>query len=149
MRILTTIPNAILSEPREVAAACRRLLFQTVETNVEILRRAALAGHPIPEIYDSGVWFCREPWAGRVEEFGNILDVLERGWADCDDACGWVCAQRRFNAERGAGDPRDREAGIKIYWRLPTADRDMTIHHAQVRLGSGKIEDPSRRLPGG
>lgn len=147
MRILTSIPNAILSEPKDVAAACRRLLFQTVETNEEIIRRAALAGHPIPQIYDCGVWFCREPWAGRVEEFANILEVIERGWCDCDDACAWVCAQRRME-QRARRGPWER-VGIKIYWRLPTEGRDMTIHHAQVRLHDGKIEDPSRKLPGG
>lgn len=156
MRFLQDIPNEILSDPHEVAAACRRILFQTVETNEQIYRLFARQGRPIPNLYDPKlrIWFCREPWAGKLEEFANVLTIIERGWTDCDDACAAVCARYRAGfggvVPASAFSPAEwRKTGIKIYWRPPTEERAMTIHHAQVRLPNGKIEDPSRRLPGG
>lgn len=155
MIIIKQIPRLLMRDPTDVARACRAELFATVQTNVEIIRKSAALGRPIPSIYDAGVFFCREPWAGKFEEFANICQIIERGWADCDDACGWVCASYWAQGSNGlAGarvwpEPERLKAGIKIYWRPKTEDQPMTIYHAQVRLPDGTIEDPSRRLPGG
>lgn len=143
MIIVKQIPPLLMRDPMDVARACRAELFATVQTNVEIIRKCAQLGRPIPSIYDAGIFFCREPWAGKFEEFANILQVIERGWTDCDDACAWVCAA--YWARGGEW----LKTGIKIYWRPKTKGQAMTIYHAQVRLPDGKIEDPSRRLPGG
>lgn len=143
MIIVKNIPKILTRSPRDVARACRVELFATVQNNVEIIRKRAALGNPVPSIYDAGIFFCREPWAGKFEEFANISDIEARGWADCDDACGWVCGQ--YWARGG----KWLRTGIKIYWRLPKDEQPMTIYHAQVRLPDGTIEDPSRRLPGG
>lgn len=155
MIILKQIPKLLMGTPQDVARACRAELFATVETNVEIIRKSAAQGRPIPSIYDAGVFFCREPWAGKFEEFANIATVIERGWCDCDDACAYVCAcywawgTSGIPGSRIWPESERRKTGIKIYWRPKTKDQPMTIYHAQVRLPDRAIEDPSRRLPGG
>jgi hypothetical protein len=143
VRIVKNLPPRWFATPEQLASACRRELFATVDLNQQIIRRARAQGTPIPDLYDSGVCFTREPWAGKFEEFADIWTVLRRGWADCDDLCAYRCAQYR---DRGG---RWKQTGIKIYWRLPKRGQPMTIYHAQVRLPNGDIEDPSRQLPGG
>lgn len=143
MRILSYIPDRLAQDPKSIARECRRKLFEVVDTNVQLMKMAAAAGEPLPDLYESGIWFLREPWAGKFEEFADAETVLERGWCDCDDAAAYRCAQYRLR-----GGPWLR-TGIKIYWRLPKPGQRMTIYHAQVRLPDGSIEDPSRLLPGG
>lgn len=143
MRILTSIPPRFQRNPREVAAHCRASLFSVVESNVKAIHDAKRKGRPIPDLYESGIVFLREPWAGQFEEFAPIDVMLARGWGDCDDCAAYRCAE--YWARGGPW----LKTGIKIYWRLPKPGVRMTIFHAQVRLPNGKIEDPSRRLPGG
>ncbi len=140
MRVLTYIDPSIASTPIELAAQCRAKLFDVVRSNVDLIRAQRRKGRPLPSIYESGVWFTREPWCGLFEEFADIATCIRRGWLDCDDACAWRCAEE--------WDRGNTDAGIKIYWR-PRTDGGLRIFHAQVRLGPGRIEDPSRRLPGG
>lgn len=143
MRVLTYIDRSIAQTPIELAAQCRSKLFDVVRSNVDLIKARQRMGRPLPSIYESGVWFTREPWTGLFEEFADITTCLERGWLDCDDACAWRCAE--LWAQGGAG----RKAGIKIYWRKSLDGDGIRIFHAQVRLPDGRIEDPSRRLPGG
>lgn len=145
MRILTYIPEELSLTPEQVASECRRKLFDVVGTNVRLMKAAAAAGRPYPDLYESGIWFIREPWAGRFEEFATADRMIERGWADCDDCVAYRCAQ--YQCRGGSW----LKTGIKIYWRFlrDGKGRRLTMHHAQVRLPDGTIEDPSRRLPGG
>lgn len=119
--------------------------MDVVDTNVRLFKACEAAGAPLPDLYESGVFFIKEPWAGLFEEFADAETVIERGWADCDDLCAYRCGQ--YRARGGIW----LQTGIKIYWRFlrRPGGRQLTMHHAQVRLPNGKIEDPSRRLPGG
>lgn len=109
-----------------------------------LIRAAKRRGDPYPDLYESGVKFRAEPWAGELEEFATIEDVYRRGWGDCDDLVGIRCAQ--LQEQGGAW----RKTGIKVYWRpkIKVGARTQNIYHAQVRLPNRDIDDPSRRLGG-
>jgi hypothetical protein len=142
MRVLSYIDPSIARTPRQLAAQCRAKLFDVVRSNVDLIQARRRMGRPLPSIYQSGVWFTREPWCGLFEEFADITTCLRRGWLDCDDACAWRLAEYWDAARREVG-------GIKIYWRPEPNGEGIRIFHAQVRKPDGGIEDPSRRLPGG
>lgn len=91
--------------------------------------------YDIPPLYDADVVFGREPWAPRVDEFAHCLQVIGRGWGDCDDLCAYRVAELREQ-----GEP----AGIRVYWREPRGGSQ--LFHAQVRRGDGSVEDPARML---
>lgn len=130
-----------------VAYAARGFLRAVVAVNRWYLRQ----NPNIPDLYQAGVVFRREPWAGVVDEFADIPTILERGWGDCDDLVSYRVAWLK---ERAYGfDQRGREpdAGIKIYWRKPRRSAAFNgkrgrLFHAQVRRQNGEVEDPSRLL---
>jgi len=104
-------------------------------------------GKPIPKLYDTGIRWRREPWAGRCEEFADIVRVLKRGWGDCDDLAAWRVAEL---LEEG------KPAQLKIKWRVNPRTGEVRLFHALVRRNpvwdaqrrrfKGPTEDPSRRL---
>jgi hypothetical protein len=99
MRILTSIVPC-LQDPDAIAVVARCFLQANVLQN-RMLIRARL----VPPLYKSGVRYEPEPrWArlidsrGRYlqfEDFATALDVLNRGWGDCDDLAPWICAERQ------------------------------------------------------
>jgi len=146
VRIVVNI-DAAIENPRAVALAARGFMEGVISVNRVLMRQAAARGRPFPDLYDSGIKFRREPWAGKLEEFADCETVLRRGWGDCDDL---VCLRVAQLRERGI------DAKVKIYWRTskPAPGDRRTLFHAQVRSPRlpgerrGRVEDPSRRLGG-
>ena len=98
------------------------------------VRRAVrdLRDHPrLPPIYRSGVRYEIER-PGR-ERWLLPSEVAALGRGDCEDLATWAAAQHRITGS-------DPAARVVTYQSAPN------IRHAVVRRGSGKIEDPSRRL---
>lgn len=155
MRVVLDISD---EDPQNVALLARWHLEGVVLANRLYLRRFAGS---TPGLYQSGVRFRNEPWAGgelQIEEFSRIPDILGRRWGDCAQLCAWRVAEQRealFQKLLKQGVPsaeaerRARAAyGIKIYWRIydegtPTEKR---IFHVQVRNPDRSVEDPSRLL---
>jgi len=122
----------------ELCAAHNRFLFRSL---------------PFPPLYESGIRFRPEPWAGRVpvangrggvrfqkgvEQFANAAAVLRRGWGDCAQLCAYRIAERR---EQGQG-------GDFYFWKrnVQTPDGMLRNFHVMVKQPGGFIEDPSRYL---
>lgn len=82
----------------------------------------------LPSIYTSGVRYRREP----TEVWRNAEEVLSGGWGDCEDL-----AAARAGELRAKGESR---AKVVVRRTGPK------MTHALVQRGSGKIEDPSKRL---
>lgn len=120
--------------PKVLAALAAGFLRGVVACNRIIIRECKAKGHPLPELYRSGVRYEREPWTTH-EEFADALTVLSRGWGDCDDLCAWRVAELLEKGE---------QANVRIYWRPKRQGNRMM--HCQVRRGNGDIEDPSRFL---
>ena len=98
------------------------------------VRRAVrdLRDHPrLPPIYRSGVRYEIER-PGR-ERWLLPSEVAALGRGDCEDLATWAAAQHRVTGS-------DPAARVLTYQSAPH------IRHAVVRRGSGKIEDPSKRL---
>lgn len=155
--VLVTRVGACTSSPLVLAHLARGFLRGVVANNRLCIRYRKAHGRPIPPLYRSGVVYEREPWAGKYEEFADMLTVLRRGWGDCDDLAAWRVAELREQGEN---------ATIRIYWRKRRApgDRSPLTMHVQVRRGPGAVpggkavktaagdksigpvEDPSRYL---
>ncbi len=138
MKLVTSIPSVCLKNKREGALVARAFLQAVVKANECWL----LHNPKAPKLYDSGVTYAREPWAGKYEEFATIPMVLKRGWGDCDDLCAWRVAEIRREG---------RPADILIYWRPKTHIWHVEVRHwpsaAARKAGEhGTVEDPSRLL---
>lgn len=148
MHILVSIASPI-RDPREVATIARGYLMGVVEVNRILIRR-----RHVPPIYESGVVFKGEPWAGKkpvivaakgcwmklpgLDEFADCLTTYKRGCGDCDDLVAWRVAELK---EQGV------EAGVKIYWRDHKRNgRNVRLFHAECRLPDGGVEDVARNL---
>ena len=142
MKVVTSLPNEVLTNHRAGALCARELLRAVVKIN-ELL----LTWKPkIPLLYNSGVRYQSEPNAGKYEDFANCQETLARGWGDCDDLAAWRAAEIRVRERR--------PADILIYWR-PKGEKG-ALWHVQVRHwpsmrdklngGLGEVEDPSRLL---
>lgn len=110
-----------------------------VQTAVRELKR-----YPwIPALYKAGIPYkrevCRTDVPGACERFLSPLQLLaERGrlGADCDDLAPWRAAERIL----GRHAPRDPDA---MAVSIPSPGIG---YHVIVRLGDGRIEDPSKVL---
>ena len=111
---------------RVLSVLAQGFLSGVVASNRVTLRDARRRGVPIPSLYESGVRYDREPWAGLFEEFADITTVLDRGWGDCDDLCAWRVAE--LNEQ---GEP----AHCRIYWRPKNKETGQLMLHVQVRRG--------------
>lgn len=119
-----------------------RILEVIVDNNRYLMRRYPKR---VPPIYQSGVRFRPEPWAGAnplgvaIEQFCPFPQLLERGWADCAQLSPWLVAERREH-----GDPRAR---LRFYCRtVGEGPERRRFFHVETRDGSGRIQDPSRLL---
>lgn len=160
MRVVLDIRDP---DPEVVARLARIHLEGVVAQNRVLLRRNS---GRIPPLYESGVRFRNEPWAGKfklgganvpgIEEFATIPVVLGRGWGDCAQLCCWRIAELREAAIARGMSERDAQQnyGFRIYWRLLNegTENERRFFHVQVRhpplpgQATGAIEDPSRFL---
>lgn len=110
----------------EKAALGRAAMRIVIARNLAFLRQ----NPTIPDIAEAGVRFQREPWAGTgVEEVAGVPVVLQRGWADCDDAVAYRCALLQS---------RGIDAQPMVRWK-----NGKRYFHGQVRLPNGEVSDPS------
>lgn len=110
---------------KTLALLVQGFLRGVVACNRVTIRNAKAKGRPLPRLYASGVAYDREPWPKGVEEFADIVTILERGWGDCDDLCAWRVAELQET-----GEPAD----VRIYWRR--------------RCDCGAWDDGSGKCPG-
>lgn len=129
-----------------LAGFAERILEVVVDNNRYLMRHPAFKGR-VPPIYQSGVRFRPEPWAGPgpkgigLEQFVPFPELLRRGWGDCAQLCPWLVAERREH-----GDPGAR---LRFYCRTygdPKDPKRFRSYHVEARDGSGAIQDPSRWL---
>lgn len=137
MKVVLDFPD--LRDDELLARLARRLLETMVDYNRYYIRRF----RP-PKLYDSGVRFRDEPWAGKLEQFASIPPLLKSGWADCAQLAAWRVAELREMGIR---------AGFRIYGRFTGKwPRRRRAYHVQVRwppsakYPKGWIEDVSRYL---
>ena len=148
MRVLNYIDPSV-DDPKALALLTRHLLRAGAVHNLYLLNRAAKRGRPLPNIYSAraDVQWEREPWAGRLEEFADVLTVLRRGWGDCDDLAMWLVALYQQK-----GIPAD----FKISWKVNPKTGEVKMFHVEVRVRpkwdpilkqvTGRTEDPSKKL---
>ena len=170
MRIIVDLSG--VDAPMQLAELARFYMEAVVHHNRYLLRLSKQSGLRIPSVLESGVVFRDEPWAGAglaqiagnpapaLEEFSHMGLVLQRGWGDCMQICGYRVAECRENLSRprisdcrfcARGQPCD--AGFRIYCRpLPTGRlfHVQTRHAPQPRFKddprAGWVEDTSRLL---
>ena len=127
---------------------------------------------PPPTLYESGIYWKEEKPLGRTacpqgsgqELFLGIRQVLNQGYADCEDVASWRCAELRLGrapAKRGLppfpGHPPVtvvpppfpmRPIGPDVlpgFFSRRTAPNEITLHII-VCWPDGELEDPSRVL---
>jgi hypothetical protein len=131
-----TIDRDVVKDPRLVATITRGFLQGLIAYNRILMRL-----RKVPPLYDSGVRYSAERYAGTgVEEARDALACLKAGSGDCEDLCAYRAAELQ---EQGI------DANLKIYWRKVLKRgraAGVRIYHVQVRLPDGRIEDPSRLL---
>lgn len=127
----------------------RILLSAVVEYN-----RVLLRSYPFPQLYRSGVRFRDEPWAGELvlpsgrstkglEQLAHAQQVLDRGWGDCAQLCGWRVAELR-----NMGEPFGKGEHSPFHFSLrPVQTPEGILRSVHVMIDRpGWIEDPSRIL---
>lgn len=89
----------------------------------------------VPNIYDlidSGAVVWRpEPRGQRFESFDTPLQVVARGWGDCDDLAPFLCAHLRQSGEDEGATPIAYPSGPNKW-------------HCVVQRSDNSIDDPSR-----
>lgn len=119
-----------LDRPRAYAALIRAILTQLVALNVVARKRG-----DVPELYQSGVRFRREPRG--VETFRDAPNVFRVGHGDCAHLAAWRVADLRLRGERAA-------LAVRARWTKRAPRR--RVFHVMVRRQSGALEDPSAIL---
>jgi hypothetical protein len=120
--MLARIPIPSKAEAqREIALAL--LLEGVVRLNCYLIKR-----HNLPSIYDSGVRYKRDG----SEDWLNVLEIIKRGYDDCEGLASARAAEWRVN--------RGVPAAVIV---VRTGPKTL---HAMVSLPDGTIEDPSRVL---
>lgn len=89
----------------------------------------------LPLLYESGIRyrreFCLAPGVPETcERWLTAAQLFLEKFGDCDDICGYRCAELRLQGERAVAFPRRSPVG----W------------HILVRRGDGSVEDPSKKL---
>jgi hypothetical protein len=110
-----------------------RALSESIQSTLDVLASLwarELRSRPLPPLYQSGVRYKPEPWAGSgKEEWADPYTVFRRKWGDCDDLVLWRAAELR-----AAG----HAATIQVMRLL-----DEPRYHVRVRKPDGSEEDPS------
>lgn len=97
--------------------------------NAFALRYARESDRRLPPLYKSGIRYRRETG----EHWQNPWETFQTGYGDCEDLALYRVAEL-------VREGRDRRARVAVIRTGPA-----TLH-ALVRLGSGRLEDPSRAL---
>lgn len=100
--------------------------------NAVILDELRREGHELPDPYEWGVRYQREPRGRSVEEWHTVLELLRTGHGDCEDLAAAVAAWYRVYEAEPA--------------RALVARVGPRQYHAVVERADGEIEDPSRIL---
>ncbi len=138
MKILLNIsksgrgPFSWIKKKRDLAR-----IIRTVTSAQVAINKAYILENNVPDLYESGVRYQREPRGQKFEEFAAIPIILARGWGDCDDLAPWRVAELR--------QKYGEKANIRIQWkpRNPKKPKGATLYHVVVRRENGVIEDPS------
>jgi hypothetical protein len=120
VRIRLTVPGEPNEENLGIALEAATLLAQhdVREGNVP----------PIQDAIDDGVVWKPEPPGD--ESFDRPLDVVKRGWMDCDDAAPWLAAEMRENGYDEGARALAIRSGPRTW-------------HAYVKGSDGQRYDPS------
>jgi hypothetical protein len=123
MRLAIAVPEEYVS-PEILDAALEvntRLNQAMIRSGAAPTFREALAG--------GGVQWAMEPPG--EERFDNALEVLGRGWGDCDDIGPWEAASMRETGEDPGAKSRVVRSGPSTW-------------HAIVQKSDGSLRDPSQ-----
>lgn len=134
MIVITAIPSPI--KPKQ-AIALLSVLADIYATEMKknplpkfMVPNAPFPGRIHPE-FPKKIVYQHEPNSGSgFEQWDDPWTVIERGWADCDDAILYRLAELRAMGER---------AGVSL---IKKGGR----MHAQVKRSAGRYEDPSLAL---
>lgn len=124
-----------LLRDRGLATYVKLLVEAASEQNKILIARFGL-----PPLYESGIRFANEPWAGKFETIASALRVYRRGWGDCAHLSAYRIGELRLSGV---------DATSKVYWRhtpKPSGRGVLRLFHVEVRLPDGSVEDPSRLL---
>lgn len=116
-------------------------IVQALEALTQInewqIRRFALNGHPLPLLYDSGVFYKAEP--PDEEEWLDIPTLYKQGFGDCEDLAAARCAEYRqlFNIPA--------TPAIRAREFLKNGKK-LSVIHCLVLMPDGTTEDPSKLL---
>lgn len=140
MEVRTEIPECCFANKRLAALVAREFLRAVAKANEVYLK-----AHPrTPALYQSGIVYKQEPWAGKYEQFATIPQVLEQGWGDCDDLTAWRVAEIRQVLKK--------PADFICYWRPNTMTWHLQVRYwdsiadRRAHPQGGYVEDPSRLL---
>lgn len=128
-RFVLTLPGDLPVQLR--VALAREYLGALVRTD-ELL----LAYKMVPPLYQSRVRYRQEPEGQGHEEFADALTCFRRGWGDCDDLAAWRCADLI----------RSGVPATLAFRAHAVARGERRVVHCIVRLPSGDLEDPSKRM---
>ena len=125
----------------------RRLTKSVLETYFEAITRSNVAwlllNRRVPNLYDSGIFYERDPDRGVVAELWlDVPAILQRGYDDCEGLSCWLAAEMRARENNSVGTKRVPTAAC---WLKRT--RVPGSWHAIVRdAATGQTWDPSRVL---
>lgn len=122
MQALVDIP-----ERRELR---RELALELLLEGLTLLNVALIERYKLPPLYAAGVVYQRD--APGIERWSHALDVLRRGWDDCDSLAAYRAAELRVHE------------GIPAY--VLVRRTGPTTLHAVVGLDGVEIDDPAKRL---
>lgn len=116
------LSNAILAQLLEALVRCDEIIFQTYPS--------------LPGVYQSGVFYKREPAGG--EFWLTVLALYRQGFGDCEDLASALTAEKRVRQGRG-------QVRAGFTWRKRLGGG--TLYHIQQMNEAGRLEDdPSARL---
>ena len=114
-----------------IIPALEALADGLVQLNAVLMHVASQNGIDLPDLYESGVVYRREPpgqewWESAVD----VIGIVANRSGDCEDLACYRAAELRVY--------EDEDAHVKIV-------RTRRAFHAVVLREDGSIEDPSRR----
>lgn len=123
-----------------------------VETNVLIMEESKERGTPIPILYTSGVVYKSEKKG--VEDWLDCLEIVRRGWDDCEGLGSFRAAELRLQGIKNARavwkfwqSPRTLEQRYHIVTRYRPPIGGFKFPSHAISLGNGIYEeDPSKVL---
>ena len=138
--------------------AVRFILMGTATVNLKLLeinrlmhRKSGGRVPLIPPLYRSGVVYKEEPQSWDLEHFDCIPAILDRKWADCDDAAPWRAAELRFTGEDRRAQIMEVEGPARRQAPLPHRGAPFecaAIARRQLAVFQGRSRRLRRPVPG-